>query len=141
MFLQCAVSAYYDSFWLVTRTHFLKGWASPPLQKRNNLLNRIFIIRERMTLCLTNAKFKEKPVSPLLSYYNKNKHSWLYRFARYRAMLILYQRKSDSRRKKRIAFLVHKDIAQCHSNLNLRRYKKFNARAICFRKSLAFCRE
>ena len=46
-----------------------------------------------MTLCLPNAKLKEKLVSPLLSYYNKNKHSWLYRFARYRATLILYQRK------------------------------------------------
>ena len=31
-----------------------------------------------MTLCLTNAKLKEKLVSPLLTYYNKNKHSWLY---------------------------------------------------------------
>ena len=49
-----------------------------PLQNRNNLLNRIFITRERMTLCLTNAKLKEKLVSPLLTYYNKNKHSWLY---------------------------------------------------------------
>jgi hypothetical protein len=28
-----------------------------------------------------------------------------------------------------------------YSNRNLRRYKKFNARVICFRKSLAFCRE
>jgi len=29
---------------------FFEGVGSPSLQKRNNLLNRIFIIRERMTL-------------------------------------------------------------------------------------------
>ena len=97
-FCNVTVSAYYDSFWLVTRTHFLKGWARRPFKKRNNLLNRIFIIRERMTLCLPNAKFKEKPVSPLLSYCNKNKHSWLYRFAQYSATLILYQKKGLSQK-------------------------------------------
>ena len=46
-----------------------------------------------MTLCLTNAKLKENTVSPLLSYYNKNKHSFLIHNTQNRATLILYQKK------------------------------------------------
>jgi hypothetical protein len=38
---------------------------------RNNLLNRIHITRRRLTLSITNAKFKGGPVRPLPSYYKK----------------------------------------------------------------------
>ena len=50
-------------------------WGYPHRKKRYNLLNRIFIIRWRMTLSVANAKFKGTIVSPLPPYYNKNKHS------------------------------------------------------------------
>ena len=59
----------------MTRTRFLKGWARPPLQKRNNLLNRIFITRMRLTVLVTNAKFLKNVVTLLHSHYNKNKHN------------------------------------------------------------------
>ena len=59
---------YYDSLWLVTRTQD-SSW--------NNLLNRIFITRRRMTVYSPNAKFTQRTVSPLPSHYNKNKHSLL----------------------------------------------------------------
>lgn len=44
------------------------------MRRCNNLLNRIFITRRRMTGYSTNAKFRQRTVSPLPSHYNKNKH-------------------------------------------------------------------
>ena len=51
------------------------------MRRCNNLLNRIFITRRRMTGYSTNAKFRQRTVSPLPSHYNKNKHSFNYQFS------------------------------------------------------------
>lgn len=68
VFEMCNVSteAYYDSFWLVTRT-LLEGEPN----SRDNLLNRILITRRWLTLSFTNAKFKARNVRPLPSHYKK----------------------------------------------------------------------
>ena len=68
--LICNVSAcaYHDPLWLVTRTQNIS---------RNNLLNRIFITRRRMTVYAPNAKFTQRTVIPLAPHYDKNKHSLL----------------------------------------------------------------
>ena len=47
--------------WLVTRTHFFRGWGTPTPKKQNNPLNRISITRRWVTVYCPNTKFTKEP--------------------------------------------------------------------------------